>query len=32
MLFGGMKDSGYGFEGGIEGIEGYVYLKLVSEV
>lgn len=29
--FGGMKDSGYGSEGGIEGIEGYVHSKLVSE-
>jgi succinate-semialdehyde dehydrogenase/glutarate-semialdehyde dehydrogenase len=29
--FGGMKDSGYGSEGGTEGIDGYLHSKLVSE-
>ncbi len=29
--FGGMKDSGYGAEGGSEGIEGYLVTKFVSE-
>lgn len=28
--FGGIKDSGYGREGGVEGIEGYMTAKLVS--
>ncbi len=30
--FGGQKDSGYGSEGGIEGIDGYMQTKYVSEV
>ena len=29
--FGGVKDSGYGSEGGTEGIDGYLNSKLVSE-
>ena len=29
--FGGVKDSGYGSEGGTEGIEDYLFAKLVSE-
>ena len=29
--FGGVKDSGYGSEGGSEGIEDYLFAKLVSE-
>lgn len=29
--FGGMKDSGYGSEGGSEGVEGYLVTKFVSE-
>jgi succinate-semialdehyde dehydrogenase/glutarate-semialdehyde dehydrogenase len=29
--FGGVKDSGYGSEGGAEGIEDYLFSKLVSE-
>jgi succinate-semialdehyde dehydrogenase / glutarate-semialdehyde dehydrogenase len=29
--FGGVKDSGYGSEGGTEGIEDYLFSKLVSE-
>ncbi|MCW5657827.1 MAG: aldehyde dehydrogenase family protein [Burkholderiaceae bacterium] len=29
--FGGVKNSGYGSEGGSEGIEGYLTTKLVSE-
>jgi succinate-semialdehyde dehydrogenase/glutarate-semialdehyde dehydrogenase len=28
--FGGVKDSGYGREGGSEGLEGYTYIKHVS--
>ncbi|HET6971949.1 MAG TPA: NAD-dependent succinate-semialdehyde dehydrogenase [Phenylobacterium sp.] len=30
--FGGVKDSGYGSEGGSEGLEAYLVTKLVSEV
>ena len=30
--FGGQKDSGYGSEGGIEGVDGYMQTKYVSEV
>lgn len=30
--FGGVKDSGYGREGGIEGVEGYTILKTVSHL
>lgn len=30
--FGGVKDSGYGSEGGSEGIEGYLVTKFVTEV
>lgn len=29
--FGGAKDSGYGREGGVEGLEGYTYTKTVSQ-
>jgi succinate-semialdehyde dehydrogenase/glutarate-semialdehyde dehydrogenase len=29
--FGGMKDSGYGSEGGLEAIEGYLNTKFVSQ-
>lgn len=29
--FGGVKESGYGSEGGLEGIEGYLVTKFVSE-
>lgn len=29
--FGGVKESGYGSEGGIEGIDGYLHSRLVSE-
>jgi acyl-CoA reductase-like NAD-dependent aldehyde dehydrogenase len=29
--FGGVKDSGYGSEGGSEGIDDYLFAKLVSE-
>ncbi len=29
--FGGMKDSGYGSEGGTEAIEGYLNTKLVTQ-
>jgi succinate-semialdehyde dehydrogenase/glutarate-semialdehyde dehydrogenase len=29
--FGGVKDSGYGSEGGSEGVEGYLITKLVSD-
>jgi len=29
--FGGMKESGYGSEGGAEGIEGYLVTKFVTE-
>jgi succinate-semialdehyde dehydrogenase / glutarate-semialdehyde dehydrogenase len=28
---GGLKDSGYGYEGGREGIESFLHFKLVSE-
>jgi succinate-semialdehyde dehydrogenase/glutarate-semialdehyde dehydrogenase len=28
--FGGVKDSGYGREGGVEGLDGYTVTKLVS--
>jgi succinate-semialdehyde dehydrogenase/glutarate-semialdehyde dehydrogenase len=27
--FGGMKESGYGYEGGIEGIEAFMQTRLV---
>ena len=30
--FGGVKNSGYGREGGIEGVEGYTLIKTVSEM
>jgi succinate-semialdehyde dehydrogenase/glutarate-semialdehyde dehydrogenase len=30
--FGGIKESGYGSEGGIEGLEAYLTTKLVSEL
>lgn len=30
--FGGVKDSGYGREGGIEGVEGYTIVKTVSHL
>ena len=30
MPFGGMKDSGFGSEGGLEGIEPYLATKFVS--
>ncbi len=29
--FGGVKDSGYGFEGGSEGLEGYLVSKFVTQ-
>ena len=29
--FGGMKDSGYGSEGGLEAIEGYLTTKFVTQ-
>ena len=29
--FGGMKDSGYGSEGGIEGLDAYVTTKFVTQ-
>jgi succinate-semialdehyde dehydrogenase/glutarate-semialdehyde dehydrogenase len=29
--FGGVKDSGYGHEGGIEGLEAYTLRKFVSQ-
>ena len=28
--FGGVKDSGYGYEGGYEGIDGFTHKKLVT--
>lgn len=31
MPFGGMKDSGYGREGGAEGLEGYTFVKSVMQ-
>ncbi len=30
--FGGMKDSGYGSEGGVEGMDGYLQTKFVNQV
>ena len=30
LPYGGFKDSGYGYEGGIEGVEAYQHKKLVS--
>ena len=30
--FGGVKDSGYGREGGVEGVEGYTLVKTVSQL
>ena len=30
LPYGGFKDSGYGYEGGIEGVEAYLNKKLVS--
>ena len=30
LPYGGFKDSGYGYEGGIEGVEAYLHKKLVS--
>ena len=30
LPYGGLKDSGYGYEGGIEGVEAYLHKKLVS--
>jgi succinate-semialdehyde dehydrogenase/glutarate-semialdehyde dehydrogenase len=32
LPFGGVKDSGYGSEGGLEAIEGYLNTKLVSQM
>jgi len=29
--FGGVKGSGYGFEGGMEAIEGYLNIKFVTQ-
>lgn len=31
MLFGGVKESGYGFEGGIEGFDVYFYYKYIVQ-
>ena len=31
LPYGGFKDSGYGYEGGIEGVEAYLHKKLVSQ-
>ena len=30
--FGGVKESGYGSEGGVEGLEGYLNTKFVAQV
>ena len=30
LPYGGLKDSGYGYEGGIEGVEAYLHKKLLS--
>jgi succinate-semialdehyde dehydrogenase/glutarate-semialdehyde dehydrogenase len=30
--FGGVKESGYGHEGGIEGLEAYTARKFISQV
>ena len=30
--FGGVKESGYGSEGGIEGLDGYLTTKFISQV
>jgi succinate-semialdehyde dehydrogenase/glutarate-semialdehyde dehydrogenase len=30
LPYGGFKDSGYGYKGGIEGVEAYLHKKLVS--
>src|SRR5690606_15406090 len=30
--FGGVKDSGYGRKGGVEGVEGYTLVKTVSQL
>jgi succinate-semialdehyde dehydrogenase / glutarate-semialdehyde dehydrogenase len=30
MPFGGVKDSGYGSEGGTEALEAYLYTKFIS--
>ena len=30
LPYGGFKDSEYGYEGGIEGVETYLHKKLVS--
>jgi len=29
--FGGVKESGYGLEGGVEGVESYLHTKFVSQ-
>jgi len=31
-FFGGMKESGYGSEGGVEALEGYLTTKLVTQM